>query len=129
MWCPNFNTHRKAIFVLICALMHLGSLGPLYAQSISDVAEEELLEMVESNGQGISDPFSPQALSPESLSPEDLILQGIVWQSGGSYALVSGVVLRVGEQVAGYRIESIGKDNLQLVKDGKTRVLRFSRGF
>ena len=59
---------------------------------------------------------------PDSGIPR-FVLSGLVYSSGGSYCLINGKVLKVGETVSGATLVSVTPSEAVLDLDGKTIVL------
>jgi len=62
----------------------------------------------------ISNPFSSGVSTAEDLTIEDLILTGIVLNKKQQYALISGYLVSSGDNIAGYRVDSIEKNKVVL---------------
>jgi len=78
------------------------------------------------------DPFRPLVDKDGNILPEarpanlsgQLNLEGIVWSDGGdSYALISGAVLKVGDELGDYKVIKITKDEVTLNRAGENIVL------
>jgi hypothetical protein len=84
---------------------------------------------------GRRDPFSPLVedgriigqSATRSHSGFEPALYGIVWDaSGGSIALINDAEVRVGEEIAGYRVAEIRKDSVVLRNGSEPLVLTIS---
>jgi len=60
-----------------------------------------------------SNPFSA-LLGDLPLASEELKLKGIVWQNNVPTVLINNEVLKVGDEINGYRIASVGQDFVTL---------------
>lgn len=121
----------------ICAAGAVWSLGcPAWAASVSKApSADEAAEAVYEPGNR-RDPFTPLArdgkiISPSAAGPTSpgavgpLVLDGILWDpKGQSIALISGVEVRKGDQVAGYVVRDIRKDAVVLEQGGDILVLQ-----
>ncbi len=105
----------------LCLLLGVSA----FARNLSDINREAFEgEKAEEPAEGVESPFVPKSKTKESLTVEDLILTGVAVGERDSYALISGVLVRVGERVAGYRIRQIGLDHVVLQQLEKRVVLR-----
>lgn len=78
------------------------------------------------------DPFIPLVDKDGNLLPEirsatevvELNLEGIVWsETGDSYAIINGAVLRAGEIIGNYKVERVERSRVILWKGGAEEVL------
>lgn len=85
---------------------------------------------------GKRDPFWPlvspsgSIISYESdLTAADMILEGIVGDSQGNYsAIINGIVVRPGQKIGLFVVDSITKDSVILLKDQERSVLNMNKG-
>lgn len=79
------------------------------------------------DAKGKRNPFIP-LVSPDGRllklekeeAPGNLAIEGIIYDKHGqSYAIVNGQVLRIGDEVLGYRVLKIEKNKVTFIKDGQ----------
>ena len=98
-------------FMLACLLETKG-----FAQSMSDLdlggfEHETANQQVQSH----TNPFSSGVSSAEELAVEDLQLTGIVYKSETEgFALISGYLVKVGDRIAGYKVDLIEQGKVKL---------------
>ncbi|MFA5812123.1 MAG: hypothetical protein WC956_07340 [bacterium] len=102
----------------------------LPAQSLSDMDWEGFQKQQgKQEVQTHTNPFSGGVSSAEDLTVEDLQLTGIVYSSSSdAYALISGYLVRPGDLIAGYRVDSIEKDRVKLRRVNDVFVLALGGG-
>ncbi len=82
------------------------------------------------------DPFNPLVTSTGSvqlydadLTVADMTLEGILEDPGGnSAAIVNGKILKIGDQIGPYQIQTITSDHVILLKDGEGFTLNIKKG-
>lgn len=58
----------------------------------------------------------------------DLLLEGIIYDKQGlSYAIVNGAVVKVGEEIAGYRVLKIEEERVIFIKEGEMRAVEIKK--
>lgn len=79
---------------------------------------------------GRRDPFLPLVTSDGRLLKLDdeqeketvLAIEGIIYdQNGLSYAIVNGIVVKVGDEIGNYQVLKIEKDKVTFIKEGQTQ--------
>ena len=61
-------------------------------------------------------------------SLEDVVLEGIIWdQKGGSFAMMSGRILRKADRIGRFEVLAIGKDEVTLKAGAETYTLRLEK--
>lgn len=120
----------RCITVIITFLCAMFSAGLTLAQSLSDIdmttfeVQKEQYEV-----QSRANPFASGVSTAEDLTIESLQLTGIVYgDEQNSYALVSGYLVRPGDKIAGYRVDSIEKDKVKLRRVDDVYVLALGGG-
>lgn len=102
------------------------------AQSIAFSAEEQFVY----DAHGKHDPFNPLVTPTGSvqiydadLTASDMTLEGILEDpDGNSAAIINGKILKIGEQIGPYLIQSIGSDHVIILKDGEGFTLNIKKG-
>ena len=82
------------------------------------------------------DPFNPLVTVTGSvqiydadLTVADMTLEGILEDPGGnSAAIVNGKILKIGDQIGPYQIQTITNDHVILLKDGEGFTLNIKKG-
>lgn len=118
----------RGLWLVVCGLGALVWHGAS-ARTLSDLNRESFEgEKVEEPTETGESPFVPKSKTKEELTIEDLILSGIAVGQKESFALISGVLVRIGERVAGHRVRSIGLDHVVLQQLDKRVILRLQGG-
>jgi hypothetical protein len=94
------------------------------ASSLSDIDTKSFQERTKPSVKAADNPFVKQTVSASDLLVEDLRLTGIVYRPDESYALISGYMLKEGENIAGFKVKLIEKDHVVLRQMDVTKVLR-----
>ncbi len=82
------------------------------------------------------DPFNPLVTSTGSvqiydsdLTVSDMTLEGILEDPGGNSAvIINGKVLKVGDPIGAYQVQSVASDHVILLKDGQGFTLNIKKG-
>lgn len=122
---------RRITFAMVAAaLAAVVAGGRAAAQSLSDMDLSTFEQQTSAEvGQAHTDPFASGVSTAEDLVVEDLQLTGIVYRSEAeAYALISGYLVRPGDRIAGYRIDTIEKDRVKLRRFGEVIVLALGGG-
>lgn len=85
---------------------------------------------------GKHDPFNPLVTSTGSvqiydsdLTVADMTLEGILEDPGGnSAAIINGKILKVGDQIGAFQVQSILSDHVILLKDAEGFTLNIKKG-
>jgi hypothetical protein len=88
------------------------------------------------NEHGKKDPFGPLVSSTGAvisydtdMSATDLILEGVIGDAkGNNLALINGKVVKPGDQVGLYTIDSIGNDHVDLIKGQEHLTVKLKKG-
>lgn len=101
-----------------------------HAQTISDFDMPRFEALASKyKVQAHTDPFERGTISAEDLAIEDLQLTGIVYASEvDAYALISGYLVRPGDIIAGYRVDRIEKDRVNLKRIDEVFILSLGGG-
>lgn len=104
--------------------------GVVAAQSLSDMDLGTFESVGASEGvQSYKNPFAKGAGAVEDLALEDLQLTGIVYKDATKgYALISGYLVKLGDKIAGYRVDTIEKDKVKLKRVDEVVVLSLGGG-
>lgn len=113
----------KKIIILTFGFMFL-ALSFSYASSLSDRNIKGFQERVSPPIRAAENPFLKQNVSPQDLLAEDLHLSGIVHNANEAYALISGYMVKEGEDIAGFRVKVVEKDHVVLRQLDQVKVLR-----
>jgi len=102
----------------------------VHAQSLSDFQWDAFVgETTKKEVQAHTDPFTSGVSSANDLSIEELQLSGIVFRDeNDAYALISGYLVRPGDRIAGYRVDLIEKDKVQLKRVDDIFILALGGG-
>lgn len=123
---------RRQIFFLAIIVFGSAFVFPrmIFAQSLSDLDWQGFMKHEgKQEVQTHTDPFASGNSAAEDLTVEDLQLTGIVYgDEKDSYALISGYLVRPGDLIAGYRIDSIDKDRVKLKRVNDVYVLVLGGG-
>jgi len=100
---------------------------PLYAQQGGNFVYDS---------HGKRDPFGPMVSSAgvvlvydSDLTAADMALEGILAdKEGKNLAIISGKVVKAGEQIGPWQVETIAADHVDLVKDGERVALKLKKG-
>jgi len=57
--------------------------------------------------------FSEVPKAEIKIEPPALILSGLVWNSSRPQAIVNGIIVRVGDEISGVKIEKIARDGVE----------------
>ncbi|PJC64273.1 MAG: hypothetical protein CO021_04520 [Deltaproteobacteria bacterium CG_4_9_14_0_2_um_filter_42_21] len=100
---------KKNISLLCFVCLIMVSLQALAQESLSDIDMETFRDhAAKFEPAKIVNPFSTgQSSNLDELTIEDLDLTGIVLNEAEQYALVNGHLLKVGDGIAGHKVESI----------------------
>lgn len=122
----------KILFSFIMTVGLLFSAVQLRAQNVlSDLDIETFQKQAEKfQEQTIANPFATGGGSntAEDLSVEDLVLNGVVLGNDEQYALISGYLVRSGDTIAGYKVESIEELRVVLKRLDVTYILTMEGG-
>lgn len=85
---------------------------------------------------GKHDPFNPLVTTTGSvqiydtdLTVADMTLEGILEDPGGnSAAIINGKIVKIGELIGPYQVQSIANDHVILLKDGEGLTLNIKKG-
>lgn len=94
------------------------------AKSLSDLNLDEFQEQKTETTAPAMNPFLPPRVAKEELLVQDLRLTGVAYTEGEAYALVSGMIIRVGDRISEYRVSTIERSRVILRKLDETVVLR-----
>lgn len=72
---------------------------------------------------GINSVRPPVGSDKPSVAPK-FNLEGIVWDKDFPYAIINGEVWQIGDEVGGYRVQSISKETVTLESNGQTIELK-----
>ena len=100
----------------------------LFANTLSDLnvkgfRGDESMQMKEKRS-----PFVYSRPAQDEILPHDLHLTGIAYNSGSSYALVSGYVLRLGDRIGGYRVIDIKSNQVTIKRLDESYILKLGGG-
>lgn len=119
---------RWRLVLLLCCL-GVVSWSVANARNLSDLNRESFEgDKAEEPTDAGESPFVPKSKTKEELTIDDLILTGVAVGQQESFALISGVMVRVGERVAGHRVRQIGLDHVVLQQLDKRVILRLQGG-
>lgn len=121
--------NRRSVLGGMTVLVVLLWCGGAAAQSLSDLDWEGFEQ--HSGGakvQSHTDPFASGAVAADDLSVEDLQLTGIVYNSGESFALISGYLVKPGDRIAGFRVDRVDKDIVRLKRLDEVYILALGGG-
>ncbi len=109
----------KITATLFCFVTVLCISQPMLANDADEVLSDLDMETFQRQAEKfqertISNPFSSGVSTAEDLTIEDLILTGIVLNKKQQYALISGYLVSSGDNIAGYRVDSIEKNKVVL---------------
>jgi hypothetical protein len=110
---------RLALVLLIIAVA-----TPLFAASLSELDVKGFQQRTVPATKAIENPFMKQNVSMKDVMIEDLNLNGIVYSPADSYALVSGFVVKEGDEIGGYKVKLIERDHVILKQLDQVKVLR-----
>jgi hypothetical protein len=113
---------RKKIILLSAMLTLVVSLA--FAASLSDLNMKAFQNRTAPTTTASENPFLKKNLSPSDLMVEDLTLTGIVYRPDEAFALVSGYIVKEGEDIAGYRVKLIEADHIVLKQLDQIKILR-----
>ncbi|MFH0799340.1 MAG: hypothetical protein V2A66_04065 [Pseudomonadota bacterium] len=121
---------KRCLFAGALGLAMIFFGATLVAQSLSDMDMSSLESQTSGHeGKLHSNPFSKGAPSAEEMAPEDLQLTGIIYRNeGNAYALVSGYLVRPGDRIAGYKVDTIEKSKVKLRRLDEVIVLSLGGG-
>jgi len=98
--------------------------GAISAQSLSDLDRKTFENLSEGLGRRVPvSPFASGVSTAEDLTIEDLILTGIARNANTSYAMISGYLVKEGDRIAGFRVDSIEKGRVALKRMDEVYVL------
>ena len=122
--------YKKLSFLMLIVLMGILSVKPSFAQSLSDFQWDKFVgKTSQKEVQSHTDPFSSGVSSANDLSIEELQLSGIVFRDeNDAYALISGYLVSPGDRIAGYRVDLIEKDKVQLKRVDDIFILALGGG-
>ena len=112
--------------ILLIALLFTAT--SLLANTLSDLnvkgfRGDESMQMKEKRS-----PFVYSRPAQDEILPHDLHLTGIAYNSGSSYALVSGYVLKLGDRIGGYRVIDIKTNQVTIKRLDESYVLKLGGG-
>ncbi len=127
---PDIISKKRFVIGLAVFIFSALIARTLPAQSLSDMDWQGFeKQQGKQEVQTHTNPFSGGVSAAEDLTVEDLQLTGIVYGSANdSYALISGYLVRPGDMIAGYRVDSIEKDRVKLKRVGDVFVLVLGGG-
>lgn len=94
------------------------------AESLSELDTKGFQDKSALQSSGAKNPFVPQKASLQDLMVEDLHLGGIIYNQDEAYALVSGYVIKEGDEIAGYKVKAIERDHIVLRQLDQVRILQ-----
>jgi hypothetical protein len=112
---------RFFVLPFICLLTFAGGVS---ASSLSELNTKGFQDRAVPVAKSSENPFVRQNISSEELLIEDLNLTGIVYRSDDSFALISGYVVKEGDDIAGYKVKGIERDHVVLRQLDQVKVLR-----
>jgi hypothetical protein len=87
---------------------------------------ERIAQREHASGQGWGrDPFIVQ--TPVVVERPTFTLSGILWDPQKPIAIINGSLVRIGEELSGYRVVAISHDRVSLIKDGHTLLLEMGQ--
>lgn len=112
---------RFYILSFACLLI---SAGWVFASSLSELNTKGFQDRAAPVVKSSESPFIRQNISSEELLVEDLNLTGIAYRQDGAFALISGYVVKEGDDIAGYKVKGIERDHVVLRQLDQVKVLR-----
>ncbi|GEM_PF-6026449 len=116
----------------------IGACGVMIAMSVVGLADGKPLsdlnvpafqkETAPVGGPAVESPFVPKEVGKEELLVQDLRLTGIAIGASSGFALISGNVVQLNDQLAGYHVRQIATDHVVLQHLDKRVVLRLQGG-
>jgi len=97
---------------------------PVLASSLSDLDVKSFQQRTAPTVKGMENPFIKQNISMKDVMLEDLNLNGIVYNPSESFALISGFVVKEGDDIGGYKVKLIERDHVILKNLDQVKVLR-----
>lgn len=73
------------------------------------------------------DPFALGGTTATVESSGDLVLTGIFWDEVKPYCIINGKVVKVGNEIAGFRVLEIKKDSVIVQDQDKISILRLGK--
>lgn len=69
------------------------------------------------------DPFALPGQGVAIQTGERFILSAVVWDENKPLAVIDGEVVKIGQQIGGYTVSKINKENVVLTKDGEEQIV------
>jgi len=113
----------KIIFFVIAILLAV-ELQAFGKSSLSDLNVSGFQGRTKSSTASASNPFLKKGVSPSDMMVEDLTLTGIVYNPHEAYALISGYIVREGDDIAGFKIKVVERDHVVLRQLDQVKILR-----
>ncbi|MBI4126912.1 MAG: hypothetical protein HY465_05405 [Deltaproteobacteria bacterium] len=115
--------------VLVCIIFFTALRASAAPESLIDLDVETFEQQTMSTTPaGVKDPFSGRTGGDAKLTVDDLSLSATAVGDEASFALISGHVVRVGDRIAGCRVQSIESDRVVLKRFDDTIVLQVGGG-
>jgi hypothetical protein len=108
----------------------LGALKAAPPKSAGSYRYENEADSIRLNTWGARDPFSkpvPVLQAEAAASGPSIVVKGIIWMQGKPYVLINDVVLTVGEEKKGIRIDKIVGRKVYCRKGGESFILQWSK--
>lgn len=119
----------KARIILLVGLFFAGILPTWRGISQADNFQEFTYD-----SRGRRDPFAPLIRGkgeteevPVAKAFGQFRLEGIIYDPGGSLAVINGKVLREGDVITGYKVRQIQKTSVSLSKEGESFTLNLKK--
>ncbi len=110
---------RSVLFAIILLFSATAS-----ADSLSELNTKAFQDRVSPPVRASENPFLKQNVTPQDLLVEDLNLTGIIYEPGMARALISGYIVKEGDNIAGFKVKSIERNHVVLRQMDQVKILR-----
>ena len=115
---------KKIVIAVFVIFMGAGQIAAWGAGSLSDLNTTGFQSRTKPAALSAENPFLKRELAPSDLMVEDLTLTGIVYHPEEAYALISGYIIREGDDIAGYKVKVVERDHVVLRQLDQVRILK-----
>lgn len=127
------------VVILIFAVMVLTAIFKSHRKKVAapakTAAQEEVAQKTEAPKQRKMSSFKDWGRDPFTMGTSavelsgDLVLSGIIWDAKKPYCIINEKVVKVGDEISGYKIVEIKKDSVSVRAGDQIKVLRVGRQY
>jgi len=115
---------KRFVIIFVLVVTFCAQWNAMGENSLSDLNTSGFQGRTRPSSISTENPFLKKGVSPSELMMEDLTLTGIVYHPDEAYALISGYVIREGDDIAGYKVKVVERDHIVLRQLDQVKILK-----